>query len=194
MTVEFNTAEFDRALRLYAQASQRDYADIVNRTSLNLALRSVQFTEKANPKEIRALADEPWWPKYVAKRIGRSGAAQFKDQREREMAQKSREIIAARVRSRSFIASGWLPAARKLAARLGRALRSGAKQYGQDKGFGIPASGRGSIAAAIVANSAQGASKAGAKGFRQAMDFVARDMIQYAERKLSETARRHSAK
>jgi hypothetical protein len=201
--VTFNTKEFQSALRSYAEVSKRDWPEIVNRQALNLALRSMQFTPKAEKAAIQQLESLDWWPKYIAKRIAGAGVTvqqrgkKFKtviatNYTRAQARMASRTIISARVRASAFCRAGWIPAVRILAAKVGRTLRVSAKQYGQPKGDATAATvGR---ATAEIINSARGAGKVGAAAFQRAINFVADDMRLYVAKKMQQRAREHSAR
>lgn len=201
--ITFNTREFQAALKSYAEVSKRDWPEIVNRQALNLALRSMQFTPKAERAAIQANEGKDWWPKYIAKRIkgsgvvikqrGRAFGTVIRERYTRAEARKvSRAIIQARVRASAFCRAGWIPAAKLLAQKLGRTIRVSAKQFGKAKGAATAATvGR---ATAEIINSARGAGKVGAAAFQAAINFVANDMREYTLKKMAERARQHSAR
>ena len=47
MSVILDTREFDRALVQYAAASKKNFADIANRQTMNLAIQGLKLTKKA---------------------------------------------------------------------------------------------------------------------------------------------------
>jgi len=212
--IEFDTSKMTRALTEYQAATKKDFTEVVNRAAMNTAFRAAQFTKKADKSSIQALENQPWWPRYIAKYFREKGHTFVKTSSAKkfgpgkstirrfvkgssytkaEARALSRRIIGARVRAISFIRSGWIPAIRILAPFAKVQLRVDAKQRGQAKGDAKPA--KVSInPTAHISNSVKGSGKIGGAALQQAIDFVAKDMIEYARKKMIETARRHSAK
>lgn len=148
LTVEFNTKEFERALREYLRHTSKDLNEAVDNKALDVALAAARETKKANAQQIRALREKEWWPKFIAK--------QFKGSRftRKQAKEKSRKIIAARVRAINFVRAGWFEPARILARKLGKGLRIA----GRKKSFGtaIPATPNTMNPTALIINKAQG--------------------------------------
>jgi len=214
--LEIDTSQMTRALREYQDATKKDFAEVVNRAAVNVALRAAQFTKKADRGSIQALENQPWWPRFIAKYFRDKGSTFNKtvsgrkfgiDEKVKvrrfvkgssyskaEARQLSRRIIGSRIRAITFIRSGWIPAIRLLAPFAKVRLRvADAKQRGKDKGGATPAKA-GINPTSFIMNNAQGAGTVGDDALQKAVSFVASDMIAYARKKMSETARKHSAK
>lgn len=129
------------------------------------------------------------------------------------MAERARNLIASRMRSASFIASGWLPARRKLFSVVRQKPPgaspsfAGTRQYGRDKGSAKPAvwGGLRSLITAIVENTALlGQSQAPSKardprpvaeaGLAAALRIVAADMRETLAKRLQKDLGKFSAK
>ena len=177
--------KFDTVLRDYQRVSRKDWKDICNSKAIDVAFRALKETPKAKAAAIKAVAKQPWWPKLISKRMGKGHTRE-------EAAEYSRKVIASRLRSVTFLKSGWLPAVRRLwvVARdkffAGNA--GGARQYGQAKGSVTPAVA-GDNPAAIIVNSAAGIDKMGVGALQRAVDGAAADMADYIARKMEGSAR-----
>ncbi len=217
-SITIDTSQMFRAIAEYRGATHKDWGEIVNRAAVNVALRTAQGTKKADASAIRDLENQPWWPRFIAKYfrdrghtfVKTSSAKKFGGSKSNKSTVRhfvkgssytvaearalSRRIIAARVRGITFIRSGWIPAIRLLAPFAKVHLRvTDAKQRGSDKGGATPAK----VAinpTAYIFNSVKGAGIVGPAALQSAVSFVAKDMIEYARKKMIETARRHSAK
>lgn len=198
VTWRIDRRDFDRTLRVYRQYSKRDPETIANTKGFFIARRATVETVRATPQAIR---------KFIGKDRGRIiGMLINKRRGERgekglygaEMMKEVETVLAARLRSRAFLASGWIPAIKALqplAEKRGapRADRT-AKTFGQAKGYAMPARGAGWVAKAIIVNMAAarwdkgGQAKHGQAALQRAFDFEARSMREYIERKQREAA------
>jgi hypothetical protein len=203
-TVTTNAAQLSKLLVEYAKLARKDNKEVANKTALDVVFQALKETKKASTAAIKALEQQPWWPKYVSKRIMGKGVTfrkksakihiQGKGFSEADAKEVSRKIIAARLRSVAFLKSGWIPAIKRLwpiVKDKPRANRNegGARQYGQEKGSARPARD-GAICVAEIINSANGIEKIGPEAAQKAIDFVAADRAAYISRKMQETARR----
>lgn len=151
MELKLDTRQFDLALKQYAKTCQDEFSDILNRTAFDVARWSIDFTKRSDKTSISEIyKKQPMWSKYIAQRIseGKSNFSVYSRKtgvrrrvhiltgyKESQAKALSKKIIAARIRSRSFLAAGWLWAVQKLAKKL---FKSGAKS----KAPGIKASGK----------------------------------------------------
>lgn len=205
-TIQLDTRLFNRVMQQYSEINRRTYPEIVNAKALDVSFRALKETPKADKAEIKALAEKPWWPKYIAKRIAgkgvvafRKGASKIRIQGKgftREEAKKiSEKIIASRVRSIAFRKAGWLPAIRRLYPlckdkQYARGTTGGARQYGVDKGSARPAV-PGDNPFALIVNSAEGIDRyGGVEALQRAINGAAMDMAEYIARKLEGNARK----
>lgn len=160
MKFELDTRQFDSAMKQYVAGSKREFADICNRTALDVARFAIKYSKKSNKESIRAVDKESWWPKYIAKRISQ-GKGKFSVRSKHgvrnvqittgytkaQAKSLSTKIIAARIRSRAFLAAGWIASVQKFAKTVfgseGRTTApGGVKLHGSPKGYGIPAKAR----------------------------------------------------
>jgi hypothetical protein len=220
--VTLDTREFEAAMRDYAKDSKRDFGDICNRVAFDVARWSIEETHKATPGNIEQVAKESWWPKYIAKRISRGGVTVtfrsktkgnrrvgFQGSYTRAQAKSvSTKIIAARKRSRTFLAAGWLPAVHLFANRVfGTGARTrapgGVKMMGAPKGRGIVARLNSWDPVAWIINMATGASKFSHrpnpspviwKGLQKAVNRKAKDLRTVIISRMAKTAAKYSAK
>lgn len=178
--------DFQKAAQLYAAATKKDGAYILNRAGMNVAFRAAQGTPRANANAIlRALSKDR--NELAVKILSKRG--KFKGVSIKDRKQIVRKFISARRRSAGYIRAGWGPAIEAFGGNATRLRINPKSKLGQ--GYGIKA--RPNRLVAELANAAFGAHRVGAKPFQQAIDFVARDMLDYALRKLAKTAREYSA-
>jgi hypothetical protein len=181
--LKIDAREFTAALREYQRATKKSEADILNRAGRNVALRSMQFTPKAVAAKIRAELRR----NKLAIRI-LSARRKFKGMSISDRGHVVKKFISARVRSVRYVAIGWAKALGQLG---GRKISVNPKSKAA-KGYAKPATARN--LATEIANNSKGADKVGVGALRDAINFVARDMRFYAERKLSLDAGKFSAK
>lgn len=215
-TMTIDDRQWKQAARDLLPTSSRSCVDFTNGQALKVTIEAVRRTEKASRSGIRAeLGQKTADGKTVAERIL---AAAFRETgkwaaKGSTMAERVRRFIGARVRSASFIASGWIPARRRLFSVVrqkppGASLSfAGARQYGEDKGFAKPAtfSGLRSIIEAIIVNTALNPKKKieapggnakpiAVKGLQSALNESARDMIETLRKRLQRDLARFNAR
>lgn len=207
-----DTREFDAAIREYQGAVKKDWAYVANRQALNVAIKTGMATPIANKQKIRDLTKEPWWPKYVAKRINsekgvrvkagktKGGNQKFKKIKGRytraEARKVSKRLIDLRIARTGFIRSGWLPAIKILSAlklKAKSASLAGTGKIQRPKGDARVAQ-PGDKPLAIIINHSQGAEKVGGKALQKGINQAAVDMRQFIRERGSETARRFNSK
>jgi len=199
MSLTLDQTEFQRALRQYAAVSSRDWQTIVNMKARDMIWRAVRFVDKARVGEIRALKNQPWWPKFIASiSAGLSKA---------ERARKSRAIINARAKSAGYMRAGLAAAGTKFAdvdpSRPGRVRKTDARlaaKFSNTTGARVAlATIRKHLATFAITYAARGGSDSATKrrmierALQQSANFVIRDMGKYIERKMVRTGRRFSA-
>ena len=189
MKIQWDDRELQAAMQLYARATGKTGAQVVNRACRNWAGRAIQFTEKAAIADINNAVNSPYWWKMIWKRLGRGHT-------KAEAKALSNKILAARRKSAGFIKSGWMEAFRAFAAATGltTTTRGSAKQYGKPKGEASIA--REALRAeGILVNlagntksssSGQALQKYGVPAFQAAAAFVAKDMREYALQRFQE--------
>lgn len=76
VTLSLNTHEFRQAMREYVAATGKDGAEALRRQGKNYAIHCIQALRKAKgASAIRALQNESWWAKFIAKVIGKQAGA-----------------------------------------------------------------------------------------------------------------------
>lgn len=76
VTLTLNTREFQQAMREYVAATGKDGSEALMRQGKNFAIHCIQAVRKAKgAAAIRALQNEPWWAKFIAKVIGRQAGS-----------------------------------------------------------------------------------------------------------------------
>lgn len=198
-TFRIDHREFDRTLQKYRELSKRSVQVIVNTKAFYIARRAVIETPRAKISEIKRFVSADGGAimgKIINKRRGERGE---KGLYGAEMTTAIGLVLAARLRSRAFLASGWLPAVKALeplAERIGGAVPRKdrtAKEFGQAKGYGKPASS-GWTVRAIFANLAAarwdrgGQARLGMTALQKAFDFEVKSMKDYIQRKLNKAA------
>lgn len=203
VTLKFDRRDFDWTLARYRQFSKRDPATIVNTKAFYISRRAAVETVKTPAGVIR---------NYLNQQDGRVAGMIINSRRGKagqpglygnEMRFAVAMMKAARIRSRAFLASGWIPAIKKLAPLAehpGRAQGPrGSKQFGQAKGAAKPATG-GLVCKCLIENNAGtrwdrgGHDKHGLSALKRAFDFEVRSMKAYIERKTFESAKKAGIK
>ncbi len=185
--VKPNVDKFVFALRAKKAACQHTYPEILNKAALNVAFRASSFTKKGSAATIRGglMRDPNLRYALTAIALKKRGVGILKS----PMFAKEVE----RYVSRRASSAGYLRAAyAKAIEQLGGSFR-GAKFRGAD-GFANKAK-VGKLIAEIVTivsqpdgRRASGAEAIGIEAIQKAIDFVADDMLDYAQRKLAQAA------
>jgi hypothetical protein len=202
VTFKINTREFDQTMREYMKYTKRDVQTIVNTKAYYIARRAVAETPMAESPKIRAyLLGESGRiaGMIINKRRGQRGE---KGLYGKEMLMAVKSMLAARLRSRGFIKSGWLWAVKKLAPYAekisGPSLGRGASKIntsGQPKGGATPAMEGGWSVRAKILNTVtaawderDGAAKVAEPALARAFEFERQSMLAYIEKKLRQSA------
>lgn len=212
MSAEWDQSRFDRALDSYVNATRKDMVTVLNSKGYFIARKALWFTDAADQKNVRQLKDLATTrrlrePKdkglvvgaIVSRRYGK-GEGLYGSRMKAEV----NTILAARVRSRSFLKSGWLTAIRGLDPKaedkgLAAPAVGGVKQIGQAKGSYSAASEPQLLT--TITNSAQskrdreGAlKKFGMPALMKAFDSEAASMEEYVIKKNAKSAAAAQAK
>ena len=198
MSANWDQSQFDRTLTEYMQVTSRTVATVINTKAFYIARRAVIETPRTPAASVRQFIDATGG-KIVGRLINkRRGERGEKGLYGKEMALAVAAVKAARMRSRAFLASGWLSAIKTLeplAEKIGAPRKdSGPKQYGGAKGYGIAAHESGHIVQAVLANLATakwdkgGAQNKGKAALQRAFDFEVASMISYLNQRLTPDA------
>lgn len=200
---------FQDQVKRYARETGKPAAYVVNRTALNVAIKTGMNTPIANVEHIRAVADNDWWPKKVAKRLSSGSEVKLKGKLPkkyggrrnitgkytREEAQRaSKQMIKNRVAKKGYIRSGWLPSLRLLnqAKRATRGKIKDTPRFSRnpDKQPGSAIAAQPGVnPVAQIANSAEGVSPVGSKALQTGIILATFDMRQYIDEEYGEHAR-----
>jgi hypothetical protein len=216
-SITVSLQEFHRAAELAIQRSERTYPQFINGQSLAVASQATKLTEKADANRIAyEMAGNVRTKIRVSKMTGRKKAVRQYDVMEgslaariinarlvergekpifgRELVKAARKMIGAKLRSVSFIRSGWIYAVRTLSAAVGYSAGSQAgntaRMMGQPKGYARPArTAISSMVTCEIANTAlieEGRTPmpVALNGLEAALRFVARDMMAHLAKKL----------
>jgi hypothetical protein len=177
-----DTRQFTRALREYQNATGKDCVEVLNRAGRNTAYRAAQRTPKATAGKIRGeLMGSPTL-RFALTRIALKKRGIHKVDRA-AFAAEVRKFVSRRASSAGYIRSGWAPAIEAL----------GGSFRGKKAGKGYATKASVSRLITEIVNSVPGAEKVGAAALQQAINFVAADMISYAQTKFAAPAAKHSA-
>jgi hypothetical protein len=192
---KLDTSELTKAFEEYRQATQKDMADILNRAGKNVAFKAIRYTPSASKESVRTGLDidvtykdgHDVLLKYLVvnaflKKHGQKAVGG------KEMGVAASNFMKGRMKTIGYIKAGWLNAALDFGATLSK--RPYPKGFAA-KGYGKKASPLNLNAA--LANFATGANLVGVAGLQRAIDETARDMIDYAQKKMQATAQKHSA-
>jgi hypothetical protein len=192
-----NLRELNSSLRVYMQVTSRTEAEVLNKTIKDVGFRAAQFTKKVTPEEIeRDLRRDQIGIKLAVKQMRKTGETITRAR----VAQRARQLFARKKKRRGFARSGWLAALLSL----GFAVR-GARV--SDIQSNLTALGGGKLAnagrligllenrvygriAALGRPAAQRTMRMMENALQAAVNFVARDRRQYAEKKLTEKLQR----
>lgn len=183
-----NVDKFVFALRAKKAACQHTMPDILNKAALNVAFRASSFTPKGSAALIRSglMRDPHLRYALTAIRLKQRGIGALKSPLF------AKEV--ARFVSRRASSAGYLRAAYAQAiANLGGSFR-GSQFKGAAEGFANKATIRKLLAEIVTIVSepdtshAAGAERIGKDAIQKAINFVAEDMLVYAQRKLADAA------
>lgn len=187
--ITLDTREFTRAIFEYKAATRKGFAESCDHALLNLAIKTFSRLPKAKKSDIRALRNEAWWPKYIAKLLSSAGEYDAE-----EAAAASKRIIGARSRSVSYLKSGFSDLIAKAGGRakgrrsrnaVARVVKAAVNKLRADFLVVYRArSGRDKSAKEIILK----------KALNAGLKAAARDMKKYAEKKLREAGRKHSGR
>lgn len=226
--VTFDTSKFDKALHDYMVSSQRELGQIIAQKSMDVCFTALKLTQRADADKIRrqlanavvskvsrsritkrlrttkqvAIVDDD---KSLAARIiiARAAKAGKSPGTLEEIKKKALALIGARVRSRGFVASGWIAAISKIGYVLGRSFRfsaGGTKQYGTQKGDAIVRILGWKPVVTFInrAMQSKGArpymKQIGEAGLQAGFDAVAVDMAEHTAQRLQKVADKYNAK
>jgi hypothetical protein len=196
LTYKDNLAHWQKTLKQYQAFAQKDWVDICNNKALDLAIKCVINTPKADAGAIKSLPvslgkselGNSRWYAYVVNMLKKTGEATERahipakrgervssiESWRHKVGAKSKQIIGARLRAVGFLKSGWLACVGTLLAVAG--VEPKRRSYGSGRVFGSP---KGYIVAAkpgqkrpfaIIANTCASAIKG--KGGAKAHDII----------------------
>lgn len=158
LTYSDNLASWQKTLRLYADLSKLDWADVCNKQAFNLALFCISNTQTASPMAVKAVPfelDRHLWYGQVIKWMKEHGGlnqrVEIKARRGKrsgglaslryKVGLASRKMIGRRSSAVGFLKSGWVAAVGQLAASMGVEGRKGygARIFGSPKGYAVKA-------------------------------------------------------
>lgn len=205
MTAILDTRKFDEAIRFYASAVKKDTAHIVNRQALNVLLKTVKLTPKADPKTIKGKLLRPdGKPNARVYRIismhdaggafAEANAKKTSKGRRSAKLKVAKAFVGKRVRATGYIRAGWFTATSVLDRLLGKnvSLGSGAgirKKFPNLTGHILTAK-KSEKPFAEFGSMAKAAGKVGLNALQAGMNAAATDMRQYSEKIMKETARK----
>lgn len=229
-TIDIDVRQWQQAARELQATSKRSLPDFLNGQALAVAVRALKLTKQASRADIETELGQIATEVRTSNRGRNAGKvrrgtrvlrddslaerillAHFRDTGEwlakgRSIMDRARALIGKRVRSISFVRSGWIPAVRKLTgivrqkpAKAGGGI-AGAKQFGRDKGTARPAIWKFGIMHAEIENSIPGhargkaVDKVATDGLRVALQESARDMIETLAKRLKKDMAKQGAK
>lgn len=204
MTID--TSELREAMRLYARATKKDEVAIVNRTARNFAIKVIQRTPKAESdkieSELKSLPERTFKGVLFKQMFNRSrqgsklmGLFQGNlDKGSREaLALVAAKFIAQRRASSGYIRRGWYKIARTFGA--SSAVSSDRKKGGKKEVSASTAKkANEQTLAAVFENMASGSAGVASKATQAALNATVSDMVDFAYRKMSGTAKKFSGR
>lgn len=183
--MSLDTRSFQKALQLYAKATRKDEVEILNRAGRNVAYRAAQKTPTTRAANIRAelKSDDHLAYALTSIMLKKKGVGILKKPQFRKEVSR---FISQRAASAGYIRAGWAGAI----TALGGTYKG--KKNRKNAGVGSKATVQRLIAEII--NTVPGIDKVGVPALQEALRYVAADMKKYAERKMAQTAKQHSAR
>lgn len=213
-TIEVDFREWQKAAKELFATSKRTLPDFVNGQALAVASRAIKLTKKADRRKIekqlgqlarttktsrtgktrttgRIIRKDSLAERILLKRFNESGtwSAQGSTLEER-----AANFIARRVRSISYIRSGWIPAVKLLSTLVKQKPRgssvssSQVSAFGRPNGKAVPAKANLGLIEATIENSvpalAPTTNKDAVSGLSEALKVSARDMIETLAKRL----------
>ena len=189
--------EFDRAMVQYAAASKKDFADISNRQTLNLAIQGLKLQKKTEAMSIRQVESLEWWHRYVAKALSKKVGKYTKAQAQ----QFSKKLIRSRLKSVGFLKYFFAKMAQSVAPYTDRPPRK-SKSFSGFNATIIPATKQRPTTQAVVSytyrrrgdKTARSAEALLQRTLSMAVGSTVRDIMKYVDRKMGRTAKKYSAR
>lgn len=209
--IRIDSSEFRSALKLYLKASSRDLPYIINKRAINIAFIAMRKTPSASGKRIaQNLLKKISVPGKKGKNRPPRAALLIASGSEKSglkrkpvpglygsaMSEAIRDLIDRRQRTRGYIKSGFLKSIRDLEKRSpGRAKRKprNVQDFSRLPGAGVAAK-PGFNPTAEILNYASNSAKVAGPALQAAVNADARDMKQFAEKRMAKTAKRFSAR
>ena len=195
--LKIDTSEFQRAMREYAKVSKADAATIINRFAVDVAFRAVTETKAARKSGYLAAGYSPQGGKKFKQRMYYAKQAKKGIKKGEGIAEKAQKAYNQAQSSRGYHKAGWFNAIRDL----GKSTRKKPVAGGTaDKGYATKATIGKLIANiynyAIMNNSATGHDETPMQfaALNRAVQYVAKAKLEYARRKLADTAKRFSGR
>ncbi len=200
--IEFDTKSLRDVMQLYAKATKKDEATVINRTAKNFSIKAMMYTPKAEPGkiagELKAL-DRDIFLALVFKRMrgtskkGKALLVRPKGGRGKSsrdtMAIAMQKFIKHRMNTSKFMKRGW----NKVAQQFGAAFVKVRGAYaGSKKSYGKKATEQ--KLEAVFENAAEGSGEVTKEAVDRALQAVVSDMRDYAYRVMQGTANKFSAK
>jgi len=198
MSADFKVdlSEFNRALKFVEKATGKDSLTLLNRAALHAIIGgkgvkgAMQRTPKADRAKINAVNDKVL-AGAVAKRLKAKGIKVATADEFRARVKKERRR---RIRSTGYTAfAGWSNAAKAFGGKGVRGVQGGFRTKAVARhGWGRKA--KPVSLTAIIANTAPAAEKIGEQALQDAINDVARDLVEYGTRKIQQTLAKASSK
>ena len=191
LKMRISTNDFRAALKTYQKATNKDMAEVLNRAGRNVAFKAISFTPMSRLAKHRTYEPDGSGTHRsrlfhaLATKGTRLGRAK-KGQGNQQLAER---LYNHRLKSRGYIKAGWIEAAKDFGGRPRARTWPGGRAA---KGYGRKASTL--RLEAWLFNFSDGAETVGKVPLNRAMAFVAKDMLNYAYKRMRRTAKRYSGR
>lgn len=186
--MRIHTDDFRKALKTYQKATEKDMAEVLNRAGRNVAFKAMAFTPMARKSKVDQF--------HPTRRKGPKARMFYAQLTQSGRSRKGRGIKRAaldkyetRNRSRGYLKAGWIEAAKDFGGRPRKKTFPGGRAA---QGYGKKASTF--RLEAWLYNFAEGADKVGKVPLNRAMAVVAKDMTNYAYKRMRRTGKRYSGR
>ena len=187
LKMRISTNDFRAALKTYQKATNKDMAEVLNRAGRNVAFKAISFTPMARKSKVDQFTPGRRGPKgrMIYAKLTKEG----RSRKGQGIGRKAVEEHNKRNKSRGYIKAGWIEAAKDFGGRPRARTWPGGRAA---KGYGRKASTL--RLEAWLFNFSDGAETVGKVPLNRAMAFVAKDMLNYAYKRMRRTAKRYSGR
>lgn len=191
----FDTRELVRAMTDVEKETGKAWPDILNKTAKDVAFRAWQFTPKAAWSKMQKWVVAPMAQRLVLSRIKKGMDSTYAPGSKLSKLE-LKQHVALRIRRMKgtigYIGIGWVKAIEDFGGQVKKKLPKVSRVGLAYRGYGKKATVNKLIA--ILVNTSTGAEEISGPALQKAVNFKAKDLRDYLQKRLEKTFRDHSAK